>query len=117
MGKAVQNFRAQEKHPFEPADFSNYRFPDLPPQSGDIVGKTYWRKQKNGEMRINRDTIHLNDRGEYMQACLWFGFLFGKSPKEIQFVPNSIGNSQAAKLRSIAAQTLSEFEQPKDARN
>lgn len=115
-GRGVQNYRAQEKHPFEPSDFSNYRYPDLPPQSGDIVGKTYWRRQKNGEMRINRDTIHLNDRGNYFQACLWFGFLFDKNPEEISFVPDTIANSQAAELRSVAARTLAEFKQPKDAR-
>lgn len=115
-GKAVQNYRSQETRPFEPRDFSNCRYPDLPPQAGDIVGRTYWRKQKDGEMRIARDTIHLNDSGNYLQACVWFGFLFGKNPEEISFVPDTIGNSQAAKLRSIAARTLAEFRQPKDAR-
>lgn len=67
-------------------------------------------------MRIARDTIHLNDSGNYLQACVWFGFLFDKNPEEISFVPDTIGNSQAAKLRSIAARTLAEFRQPKDAR-
>ena len=115
-GKAVQNYRSQETRPFEPRGFSNCRYPDLPPQAGDIVGRTYWRKQKDGEMRIARDTIHLNDSGNYLQACVWFGFLFDKNPEEISFVPDTIGNSQAAKLRSIAARTLAEFRQPKDAR-
>lgn len=115
-GKAVQNYRAQETRPFEPRDFSNYRYPDLPPQAGDVVGRTYWHKQKDGEMRIARDTIHLNDSGNYLQACVWFGFLFDKNPEEISFVPDTIGNSQAAKLRSIAARTLAEFRQPRDER-
>ena len=57
-------------------------------------------------MHLCKDLVHLNIRGEYLQACLWFAFLYGKSPEEtIQyFLPKEIGNSDAAFLRSMAEQ-------------
>ncbi len=79
-------------------------WPDLPPQAGDVVGNISWRKGPDGEMHQFRDLIHLNVRGQYLQACLWFAFLYGKSPEATAkyFLPEEIGNSDAAFLRSIA---------------
>ena len=79
-------------------------WPDLPPQAGDVVGNIFWRKESDGEMHQARDLINLNVRGQYMQACVWFAFLFGKSPEATAkyFLPEEIGNSDAAFLRSTA---------------
>ena len=112
-GLAVQI--AREKSPvkfknYDPALLGTLHFPDLPPQAGDVVGRLYWSKdQKTGEMRIIRDAMHLNDRGEYLQACVWYLFLFGGTAEDIRFVPNSIGNSDARFLARCAEDAVKSF--------
>ncbi len=116
-GLCVQNSRAMEEKPFvnyNPSSLKTLRYPDLPSQSGDVVGNLFWSKTKNGKLVIKRDSIHLNRRGEYMQACLWFGFLFDKDPIDIKYVPDSIDNDDAKFLRLVASKTLKEFKQPRD---
>ena len=75
-----------------------------------IVGACSWRKDPaTGEMTLRRDTIHLNIRGQYLQACVWYGFLFNKDPRDIQWVHEEVSGSDAAFLRSMAARALKEF--------
>lgn len=115
MGLAVQNARNGQKVKFKDygADaLKKMKYPDLPDQSGSIVGKLRWAKGKDGKMRINRDSIHLNERGEYLQACVWFAFFFGKNAEEITFVPDGINPEDAKFLRSVAQKTVSTFKQP-----
>ena len=114
-GYAVQLCR--EKSPFK---FRNYdwamldtlQWPDLPPQAGDVVGNFRWFK-RNGEMIILRDTNHLNMRGEYLQAALWCGFLYGVDPEKISYVAPKTGNQDAAFLRECASGALNCFRQIK----
>ncbi len=117
-GLCVQNARAMQEFPFVNYDHKllrTLRYPDVPLQSGSIVGKCFWMKNKeSGKMELRRDSIHLNERGEYMQACLWFGFLFEKDPISIKYIPNNIDNDDANFLRSVASKTLKEFKQPRD---
>ena len=113
-GKAVELAIAED-----PAGrFQNYsldllqtlRWPDLPPQAHALIGRCYWTKDKTtGELYLRRDTIHLNIRGEYLQACVWYGFIFNKDPREIKWVHPEIANSDAAFLRTMAAKALKEF--------
>lgn len=114
-GFAVQLSREQEPLPFEnydPALPEHLRWPDLPPQAGDVVGQCFWRKNpKSGELELRRDLIHLNERGQYLQACVWFGFLFGRPVSDVAFVPEELGNRDAAFLRDIAQQAIDRFEQ------
>ena len=112
-GYAVQLSRENEKHPFQPYDQSlmtTLQWPDMPPQAGDVVGRIFWRKNaESGELELGRDTIHLNRRGEYLQACVWFAFLYGRHTDEIQFVPEELSNSDAAFLRRMAQRAVDEF--------
>ena len=106
-GYAVQLARKKSSVHFQPYDPElpdRLVWPDLPPQAGDVVGNISWAKGADGEMVQRRDLIHLNVRGQYMQACLWFAFLYGKSPEETAryFLPDEIGNTDAAFLRGIA---------------
>ena len=114
-GYAVQLSRKGEKDPFKPYDpelLSKLRWPDLPSQSGDVVGALRWVKDPlSGEMTIKGDFIHLNERGRYMQACLWFAFLYERPVSEITFVPDCIGNSDAAFLRDCAQKAADTFPQ------
>ena len=90
--------------PYDPALPGQLVWPDLPPQAGDVVGNISWGKGPDGEMHLLRDLIHLNVRGQYLQACLWFAFLYGRSPEETAkyYLPEEIGNSDAAFLRRTA---------------
>lgn len=112
-GHAVQLARRQQQEPFQaypPAMLKTLRWPDLPPQAGSLVGKIYWAKnQETGELELHRDTIHLNTRGKFLQACVWFGFLMQRPVEEISFVPTEIGAQDAIFLRDIAAQTLAKY--------
>ena len=116
-GYAVQLSRKGEKNPFKPYDpelLAKLRWPDLPSQSGDVVGALRWVKDaESGEMTIKGDFIHLNERGRYMQACLWFAFLYERPVSEITFVPDCIGNSDAAFLRDCAQKAADTFPQVK----
>lgn len=118
-GAAVQLTRAKtpdsEKFKsYDPAILKTLRWPDLPPQAGDVVGKFYWGKnRKSGEMEIRRDPSHLNDRGDYLQACLWFAALYGRKTSEVKFIPNMIGKSDAEFLQQCAQEALDTFPQAK----
>ena len=95
---------------YDPALLLTLRWPDLPPQAHSVIGSCAWRKDPaTGEMALRRDTIHLNIRGQYLQACVWYGFLFNKDPRDIKYVHEDVSNSDAAFLRNIAARALKEF--------
>ena len=85
-GYAVQLSRAAEQQRFQnyPVELlSTLRWPDLPPQSGDVVGQIWWKKNTvTGELELGRDTIHLNRRGEYLQACVWFAALYERNTQK-----------------------------------
>lgn len=59
---------------------------------GDVV--RYIRKNlpefdyPGGGMSLNRDGFHLSlDYGRYAAAITWYGFLTGKDPREVTFIP------------------------------
>lgn len=114
-GEAVQ--RARETQPvkyvpYSPEAVKNLKYPDpLPSEAGSFVIGMSWfqtRDEKSGESRwlLRNDPSHLNRRGEYLQACLWYSFLFNKPTSEIKFVPEEITPEDAAFLRDVAQQTL-----------
>jgi len=116
-GQAVQNFRAVDPQPLKKADkavFDAVKYPAPLPFEGDIVGANKWSKSKDGTYRSKLDSIHLNQRGQYLQACVWFGFLFDKDPTEIKFAPKGISPEDAKLMREVAKKTLAEFKQPRD---
>ena len=85
-------------------------WPDLPPQAGDVVGQIRWAKDpETGELKLVPDFSHLNRRGEYMQACLWFAVLYGRNAEDIAFVPEEIGGRDAAFLRETAERARREW--------
>lgn len=114
-GYAVQLTRRNSERKFvnyDPAILDTLAWPDLPPQAGDVVGQCNWAKNpETGELYLRRDLIHLNPRGQYLQACVWFAMLFGQKVEEIRFIPQEIGNADAAFLRRTAQQAVDEFVQ------
>lgn len=112
-GRAVRYSRIntpEEKRfvPYEVADLSNYTWPDFPKQASDVVGSLYWRKNEEEELYIAADTIHLNKRGEFLQACVWYGFLYGENPTEISYTPDFIGKKDSAFLKNCAKLAIDE---------
>ena len=109
-GKAVQIARKRETNPFVPytsEQFESMRWPDLPSQAGDVVGAMRWAKDvETGRMKIIRDSIHLNTRGQFLQACVWFAFLFGKSTSEITLRPDTLADDDIELLKSAAQKAV-----------
>ncbi len=110
-GRAVKLYRERETRPYvapTKEELAAFRPPDLPSQAGDVVGRYHgWRKsEKSGEMSISVDTIHLNRRGEYMQACVWFQSLYGRPVPEDSYIPADIGKADALNLRKCAADAV-----------
>lgn len=109
-GLAVQLARENEERKFKCSSkeyIEKLRWPDLPPQASDVVGKYYWTKNlENGELEIKADLTHLNCRGEYLQACLWLAFIYQRKCNEISFIPNEIADSDAKFLQNIAQKAL-----------
>lgn len=105
-GRAVRYSRERTEGKFvvpTPEQKAACRWPDLPPQASDVVGRYFWEKKRGAtELNIGADTIHLNRRGEYLQACVWFEALFGKALPDTTYVPNDIGATDAAFLRACA---------------
>ena len=86
-----------------------YRFPDLPPAAADVIGRDFWQKDENGVMRLAKDAIYLNFRGEYLQACVWYGSLFGEDPRKIAFEPGNMGSDLCRVLRGCAFEALEKY--------
>ena len=114
-GYAVQLTRRNSERKFanyDPALIDTLAWPELPPQAGDVVGQCSWRKNPDtGELYLNRDLIHLNPRGQYLQACVWFAMLYGKKVSEIRLVPDELANSDVKFLQETAQQAVDEFQQ------
>lgn len=109
-GDAVQKFRKYTPVKFQPAS-GEFEFPKLPSCAGDVVGRAFWKQDPKSEKQVLRyDRIHLNPAGEYMQACLWFAFLYGEKTDKIAFVPNDL-KEQSELLHKCAQEALDEYKQ------
>jgi hypothetical protein len=109
-GDAVQLARetqAKPYVPYDPAVLKTLKHPDaLPSEEGSFAKGLSWGKDKAGEYIVKSDPAHLNKRGEYLQACVWYGFLFGKPVSEVKFVPKEVDGQDAAFLRAAAQKAL-----------
>lgn len=115
-GLAVQLARANQPTPFKlnhtAADLAALAHPALPPEpDGSFIKGHYWTKNKDGSWKLSADLIHLNKRGEYLQACVWFAMLFGKKTSEITYAPDVITADDAQFLRVMAQKAVDEFKQ------
>lgn len=108
-GLAVQIAREKSEtkfRTFDNASLAAFKWPDLPSQAGDIVGSMGWRRTGDGKLEIWQDNIHLNMRGQYLQACVWFGAIYGIDPRKITWVRNEMSDSDAEFLRACAYEAL-----------
>lgn len=105
-GYAVQLARKEQAvkfKPMTPEETALLNYPDTPPQAGALVGRDYYEKDpQTGEFVLKTDRIHLNARGEYLQAMVWLGMLFECDVTNINYIPETAGAADAAFLRQIA---------------
>ncbi len=113
-GLAVQYYRelTPEKYMMLSREELNaYQEPELPPQSGDVVGSFSWRDGKEaGTRSLVADTIHLNKAGEYLQGCVWYGILFGESPDKITYKPDFMSENEAELIRESAGRAIRDLD-------
>ena len=62
-------------------------------------------------MKLKVDSIHLNPDGEYLQACVWFSFLYGEPVDKITWAPDNMNPDFAALLRKCAKEALESYQQ------
>ena len=111
VGNAVQLFR--EKLPvksvkYKKADLKKLVHPNVIDISGgDVVGRLYWRKDRKDPSKtiLANDCIHLNDKGKYLQACVWYMFLFDAKITDLKLEYKDPG---AELIRKCAAQAIAE---------
>lgn len=114
VGLAVQLTRQNDSLKFKeatPAQKAALHWPDIPPQAGDPVGAYKWRKGADGELQIGADSIHLNERGEYLQACVWLAALYGIATEKIAYDSPTVGAEDCAFLRQMAQAAVDSFPQ------
>ncbi len=113
VGIAVKLFRERVPQPFTAADVPKtpvkYEYPNLPPVRNDVVGGSRWIRHRTTKERVLKtDHIHFNARGEYLQGCVWYMFLFGKTAKDVKYVSPRITPEDArflAQCAEVAVQT------------
>ncbi|MBO4632876.1 MAG: DUF4886 domain-containing protein [Lentisphaeria bacterium] len=112
-GDAVQIYRKNTPVKFQPVE-EKIEYPQLPSIAGDVVGNASWRKNgKTGQKYLSVDRIHLNSSGVYLQACLWFAFLYGEPVSRIAYVPGDMNAAENALLRKCAQEALDNCKQEK----
>ena len=113
-GLAVQLAREAQPVKFQPVDKTviaeaKKKNGSSVEQPGSLIAGWSWKKnKKNGKPEFRCDASHLNDRGEYLQACVWYGFLFKKSPLDIKYT-GKLTAEDAAMLRACADKALKEY--------
>ena len=108
-GSAVKIARAEQKEtfvPMTPAARKALKEGVNPVEKGSFCVGWVWRKnKKTGKTALSCDPNHLNSRGRYLQACVWYGFVFKKSPLEIKY-NGKLAPADAAFLRQAADKAL-----------
>ena len=110
VGKAVQLARQRQAGKFVPYDIAAARkleYPQLPDQKWEFINGLTWKTNADGTHAQVEDYIHLNARGRYLQALVWYGFLYGEDPLTVTFCPEGeVEEEDAAFLRGIASEVL-----------
>ena len=112
-GLAVEIATAEQPVKFTavPAkQIKQYKHNQVPEQPGSLHTGWRWMKhKKNGKLSLRNDTAHLNERGRYLQSCVWYGYIFGKSPLEIKYNGQKLDKKDAEFLRRCADKALKTY--------
>ena len=113
MGDAVQLFRKYTPVKFQLSN-EDFKYPNVPSYAGEVVGRSTWKKMsKSGIMQLSTDRFHLNPDGNYLQACLWFAFLYDESARKIKFAPEGMKPELKELLQKCAQEALDKYVQVK----
>ena len=111
VGEAVNLARQNKIYQFTPPtkeELEKFTYPNLPSSENDIVGK-YFYSTKDDKKVLNTDSPHLNFKGEFLQACVWYGTLFNENPDEIKFKPKKLSETEAIILKKAAAEAVYKY--------
>ncbi len=109
-GLAVQLYRKESPTRFVPPAKDELAAMTKPPSlCGEPVGgyKVVDKKGEDGKTKKSvalGDSIHLNRRGEYLQACVWLSFLFDYDVKALPLNPEGIASKEDLALLRCCAQ-------------
>lgn len=106
VGTAVQLARETASVKYVPYNRADFKYPDLPDMTGSYVGSIKWSKDKK---RLEGDTFHLNRKGEFLQACVWFAVLFDRPVSDIKLEPRGIDKAEVEFLKNIAQKAVDEY--------
>ena len=115
-GDAVQIARKQKGINYVPPSdeyLKSLKYPEKIKDNDCIVGRYMWKKGKGGKYTIQKDTIHLNPAGEYLQACVWFAFIFDEPTSKITFKPDFMSEADAELFKKAAQEAVDSFKQVK----
>lgn len=105
VGYAVKTARDHQPGGYRPFNPTDYEYPDLPSMAGFLTGTVKWSDDKT---KIVGDSYHLNLRGRYLQACVWFAFLYERPATDVAYVPDGITAEDARFLRETAQKAVEE---------
>ena len=115
-GCAVQIFRSKTPVKFVAPDLKaleKLKNPEAHAFDGEVVGMCKWtRSRKTKKYYLSCDPHHLNPHGEYLQAAVWFSFLYGKPATVVKYVQKGMKPEQAKFLLECANEAVSTFKQP-----
>ena len=115
-GYAVQIFRAKTPVKFVVPDLKaleKLQNKEAHGFDGEVAGYCKWmRNRKTKEYYLGCDTSHLNPHGEYMQAAVWFNFLFDVPATQVKYIQPGMKPEQAKFLLECAQEAVSTFKQP-----
>ena len=85
---------------------SEYKYPDLPPQTHSLNKGYAWKADGAGKQTLGMDGHHANTAGEYLGGCVWFEVRFGQSVVGNTFVPKGLTPADVQLLQRIAHETV-----------
>ena len=117
-GDAVLAYRKALPVKFKPPtdkEAAAFKDGELPDMGGEVVGRYYWGKglarnkgksKDNDVRKLRCDSIHLNNEGQYLQACTWVAALFDSDLAGLSYKPEFLSEEKAALMRKCAAQAV-----------
>ncbi len=102
-GMGIKTARETQVPQYIPFDPHDYKYPDLPDVSRALCGNIAWNEKHTA---LIGDTAHLNQRGLFLQACIWFGLITGHPVSEITYQPHGLSPEDIAFLKEVAQATL-----------
>jgi hypothetical protein len=96
-------------------DYKNPVYPKLPDQANSLNVGYIWvknRKQPGEKYQLRYDGHHANIAGEFLGACVWFEYFFGRDVTKNCFRHKKLSEKETKFLRSIAHRIVTDNIKP-----